>query len=123
MSTASAPPNVPLRIGTDEQFEALRLGLERSGFTEDGICRRLGIPSIFHFKTIGEGRAAGVETRDALDSFIRLLMDQEMLSEDELRSLPPDAVAALDALDVIRPAPDGSARVYATVVLYPVNGI
>jgi len=55
MPTAAAPP-MPLTIGGPEQFRKLRTSLQQLDFTEEGVCRRAGIPSIFEFKTLRAGR-------------------------------------------------------------------
>src|SRR5579872_4180245 len=116
--------SIPLLIGPADQFAALRSGLEGSGFTESAICRRVGIESIFQFRTIREQRQTGIEMNDGLDALIRLLMDEEVLSETELRRLlAPGVLDCLERLGVVEKTNGQPAGWCATVVLYPVAGL
>lgn len=113
--------SLPLLIGSAEQFSALRSALEQSGYTETAICRRCGFESIFQFRTIREDRQTGVEMNDTLDALIRLLMDEEVLREKELRRLLPSGMLEnLEHLGVVEQVEGGWC---ATVVLYPVAGL
>src|SRR5581483_6121649 len=115
--------SLPLLIGSADQFAALRSLLERLGYTESAICRRVGIQSIFQFRTIREDRKTGLEMNDALDALIRLLMDEEVLSEAELRLLPPGTLESMAGLGVVQELGRSAPAWFATVVLYPVAGL
>ena len=116
--------SLPLLIGSADQFSALRSAFEEAGFNEAAICRRVGIDSIFQFRTIREDRKTGVEMNDALDVLVRLLMDEEVLDEAELRRLlPAGTLESMEQLGVVRATGGASAAWYATVVLYPVAGL
>lgn len=121
MSTGTQ--SLPLLIGPADQFSALRLALDRLGYTESAICQRVGIDSIFEFRTIREDRKAGIELNDALDTLIRLLMDEEVLSDAELRLLPPGTLEHMEQLGVVERLGSQPVKWYATVVLYPVAGL
>ena len=115
---------IPVRMGSAQQFQALRSGLEESHYNEAAICARTGAPSIFEFQRIMEGRQTGVEVNDALDVLIRLLMDGEALAEDRVRALlPATLVDALTDVGVLEQAPDHPLLCCATVALYPVLGV
>jgi SAM-dependent methyltransferase len=114
--------SIPLLIGPTDQFSELRSALDHLGYTESAICRRTGIDSMFEFRTIREDRKTGIEMNDALDALIRLLMDEEVLSETELRRLlPAGTLECMERLGVVEKI--GAASWYATVVLYPVAGL
>lgn len=114
----------PLKLGTDEQFRSLRSMLAQCGYTEEAVCKRVGIPRISHFISIHEGRSASHDLKDALDALIRLLMDGEAVSSESLgQHLPPGAVDTLLGLDVVRPVDDDPALLGATAILYCVNGL
>ena len=114
----------PLKIGTAEQFQAFRRFLLESGYTEQAVCRRLKIPSIYDFKTLREGRAGCNEISDRLDGLIRLLMDEESVDSSALAPyLPPDAVRTMEELGLIRPLPGDPSRLEADAVLYPQEGL
>jgi SAM-dependent methyltransferase len=121
--TSASSPTVPLIIGTPEQFRDFRTALRQLDFTEESICRRVGIKTIFDFKTVLEGREAGIETRDSLDVLVRLLMDEEVVDENLTALLPAGVLATMEALGVVIRMPGEPSRVYSTVVLYPVSGL
>lgn len=116
--------SLPLRIGSNEEFAALRSSLKQLDYNEASICRRTGIESIYNFRTIREGRETGIAVEDALDALIRLLMDEEVLSEADLRRfLGPDVLECMKVLGVVQPAEAKPDAWYAPVVLYPVAGL
>jgi SAM-dependent methyltransferase len=120
MSTAAAP--LPLILGSDQQFRALKAALETAGYTESAVCERAGIRELHDFKTLQEGRPGGAEIHDALDALIRLLMDGEVLPRAELvRCLGEETVLELTGLGVTTTTTAG--EVYAEVVLYPQAGL
>jgi hypothetical protein len=100
------------RIGTPEQFAALRQFLADSQYTEAAICDRLDIPSlsrVVHLRT-GGPRA------DALDWLIRLFLLEEMLPAEWI---PAGILPVLHALGLVT----GEAEVTGTVKLYPVRSV
>ena len=116
--------SLPLVIGPADEFSDLRGALQRLDYTEAAICRRVGIDAIFRFRTIHEKRETGTEMNDALDALIRLLMDEEVIRETELRGLLPDGMLeCMERLGVIEKISGQPAQWYATVVLYPVAGL
>jgi hypothetical protein len=44
--------SLPIEIGTDEQFAALRDMLRRFDYSEQNLCRRFGIQTISQFEEI-----------------------------------------------------------------------
>jgi methylase of polypeptide subunit release factors len=122
-TTTAAVPSMPLTIGSAKQFRTLRDSLMQLQFTEKGICRRLELDSIFEFRCIREERQTGIETRDALDVLIRLLMDGETVGTEQIGLLPAGLIDTLEALGLALKAPEGETRYYCPVVLYPVAGL
>jgi SAM-dependent methyltransferase len=120
---AAIAQTVPLTIGSPEQFRDLRTALRQADFTDESICRRVGIKSIFDFRTVREGREIGTEIRDTLDVLIRLLMDEESIEENAIALPQPDILACLKNLGVVTGMPAQPSRLYSTVVLYPVSGL
>lgn len=115
--------SLPLSLSPIEQFSTLRSALEKLDYNETAICRRTEIPSIYNFQTIREGRQAGVAMNDALDALIRLLMDEEILSETELkRFVGAEVLECMKELGVVEANDATPAGWYAAVVLYPVAG-
>lgn len=114
----------PLKIGNESQFQTLRDWLIECGYTEEAVCRRLGIASVYDFKTLREGRKGSYEVSDRLDTLIRLLMDEEALDKATLSNqLGRDGVQAMEALLLIKSLSEDTSRVYADAVLYPQEGL
>jgi len=114
----------PLKLGTADQFRALRLFLSDAGYTEEAVCTRLELRSIYGFKTLCEGRKGSAHIHDRLDALIRLLMDEEALEQLVLeKHLGAAGLAAMKALEILKPVSDDPSRLYADAVLYPQEGL
>ena len=110
----------PLRIGSNSDFAALRQFLSESGYTEEAVCKRLGIPSIYDFKALHDGRKGTGDVNDKLDALIRLLMDEEPV---EISAVSPyldaEALRVMSDLDLVKAMPNDPARLQSEAVLYP----
>ncbi len=105
-----------------EQGAALRRLLSERAFTTAEVCRRVGIDSIYDFRSIRDGRTAGVALSDPLDLLIRLFMDVELVERATIEArLSPEERGLLDGLGLIRPSVDS--RWHASVLLYPTEAI
>lgn len=105
-----------------EQGAAMRRMLGGHGFTTAVACARLGISSIYDFRSIREGRTTATVLGDALDVLIRLFMDVEPVERATLETLLPRAdCSLLDALGLLHRLDDG--RCHATVLLYPTESL
>lgn len=114
----------PLNLGTPDQFRALRLFLSESGYTEQAVRGRLGLASIYEFKTLREGRSGASEIVDRLDALIRLLMDEEAVELATLEQhFGTKPLEVMRALGISKPLSNDPARVYADAVLYPQEGL
>ena len=114
----------PLKIGSESEFQALRQWLMECEYTEEAVCQRLGIASIYDFKTLREGRKSSYEVSDRLDTLIRLLMDEEALDRATLsHQLGEDGVQAMEALLLLKSLSGDASRVFADAVLYPQEGL
>lgn len=107
-----------------EQMRLLRDLLTQAEFTVSGVCQRLEIASIYDFRSIREGRAAGLELHDTLDLLIRLFMDVELVQRDQVeRLLPPEGLRALEALGLLQAYADNPNQCHAAALLYPTESI
>lgn len=122
--TATVTPTSTRIASTDAgAMDALRALLEHAGFTEEAVCRRTGVASIYDFTSIREGRERA-DTADALDVLIRLFLDGELLDRARvLEHLPADAVHALESLGLLSGQPSDASKQFATVLLYPTQGL
>jgi SAM-dependent methyltransferase len=114
----------PFHFGTPEQFAALRHLLERSGYTTQGVCERIGIPTIYDFTTLREGRAGPSDVADALDVLIRLFLDGEAVDARRVRQeLSDGGVELLADLGLLAPHPVQTDCLAVSVLLYPTEGL
>ncbi|HEV8263952.1 MAG TPA: class I SAM-dependent methyltransferase [Gemmatimonadales bacterium] len=113
----------PLRLGAASDFGRVGALFERAGFREESICRALGIPNI---SQIGKVAPAGLDLTTALGSaglaaLVRVFVFTQMVTRDDIAGvIDPADLAALEALDLLRPGPDG--RCYSPAFVYPVAG-
>lgn len=101
------------RLGSAEEFAALRHLLEGAGYREAAICERLGIERLSQAARM---RSGGPQP-DALDSLIRLFLLEELLAPGWLPAGVLEAGGALGVIEVR----DGMAA--ATAKLYPVQTV
>jgi len=116
-------PSIPLRLGTDDEFAALRSALDTAGYTEPAICERLGLQNISQFKFVTELRSPSrtlTKNPDSLDLLIRLFLENEPLERDAAQTLPLNILAALGL--VAHHASDAS-LLSGTVLLHPLRGL
>jgi methylase of polypeptide subunit release factors len=114
--------DLPLKLGTPEQFRSVREFLAES-FSEEAIVRKLGINAIYDFKSTREGRVEQAP-EDRLTLMIRLFLDCDSLPVRSLHQLlGSEMLAAFQTLDLVRRHPIEPGIWYATVALYPVEGL
>ena len=111
---------LPIVLGTPTQFATLKAFLDDVGYTASAVSARAGVPSVYLFQQLRDGRKEGKELNDRLDLLIRLFMDVEMLEWRVVRTMVPpqvlDVVLALGLLTTSKSHPD---LCHATVLLYP----
>jgi SAM-dependent methyltransferase len=108
------------QLGTEEDFATLRAALRASGFHNEGICQRLGIPSIVDFEPKCDGRKQAVEIEYPVDAIIRLVLDGEFVPELVLETmLPAGSVPVLERLGVLVRSQSRPGHLYSAVTMYP----
>lgn len=125
--TPTGAPEHPLhrllpRLGTEEEFAALRRLLADCGFNNQEICRRLEIPSIVGFKARCDGRTAAAAIQRPIDVLIRLFMDGEFVPQETVESKLPGGLAVLDSLALLARATERPGEVFAAISMYPAGG-
>src|SRR2546430_3041730 len=108
---------LPLRLGSDAEFAALRSALSTAEFTEKAVCWRMNFKHISDFPLDGK-IPDGVTPTDKLGAMIWLLMYGAPLDASAASALP---IAELRKLGVVTDHPGG--RIISTVMLYPTNGL
>ncbi|MEO8032560.1 MAG: methyltransferase [Gemmatimonadota bacterium] len=118
----SAP--IPVIFGSDEQFARARAALAAAGYTAEAVAERTGVPAIYEFKAIYEGRKTALEITDGLDVLIRLYMDTVPVRRELVaRMLPADSVTALTELGLLIRAVADPEALEGPVLLYPAEGL
>jgi SAM-dependent methyltransferase len=113
----------PLRLGAPADCARVAALFERVGFREEPICRALGIANI---SQIGKVAPAGLDLTDALGSeilaaLVRVFVFTKMVPRDDIGgAIDPSDLAAFEALDLLRPGPEG--HCYSPAFVYPVAG-
>jgi methylase of polypeptide subunit release factors len=117
-------PTEPLEVQGPEQLSRLRELLREAEFTVAAVCGRVGIESIYNFRSIREGRTVGVELVDRLDLLIRLFMDVELVDRDIVaRVLSPADLDTLESLGLLRTYSGDPRQFHGAVLLYPTESI
>ena len=120
---SAAPHSIPLRLGTDDEFTALRSALDAAGYTEPAICERLGLQKISQFQFVTERRPPPrtlTENPDSLDLLIRLFLENEPVERDTVRALPVELLATLG---LIVPHKADPGLLSGTAALYPLRNL
>jgi methylase of polypeptide subunit release factors len=108
------------QLGSEEDFAALRATLQACGFHNEGICQRLGIPSIVDFEPKCDGRKQASEMEYPVDAIIRLVLDGEFVSELVLEHmLPSGSVPMLERLGLLARSQSRPGHFFSTVTMYP----
>lgn len=115
------PLQFPLHAPDADQAAALRELLATSGFTEEGVASRLGIPGMAAFQPLRMGRETAAELDTPLDALIRIFLDEEPLPEGRARELlGAPALALLEAVDL---AHCREGAWHAGAAIYPARGL
>jgi methylase of polypeptide subunit release factors len=124
LTPARPEPSSPPRPGSPEELAAVRNLLARAGFTAPAVCTRVGIDSIYDFRSLREGRTAGKELNDQLDALIRLFMDVELLERKTVDTLlSPEGSTALERLGLLATYRSDATLCHAAVLLYPTESL
>jgi methylase of polypeptide subunit release factors len=113
-----------LESASHEQLAALRRLFAAVRYTEQAICQRAGVESIYDFRSIREGRTEGRDTDDALDVMIRLFMDVEIVDRGIVEQhLGADGVHALEELGLLATYTVDPSRCHAEFLAYPTQNL
>jgi methylase of polypeptide subunit release factors len=114
---------LPFDFGTSEQLADLRRFLIASDYTEETICKRMDIPSLYDFVTLRQGREPGKVEPDRLDVLVGLFLDGAKVPESLVQSRIPEAILRLLLdLRMVRQHPEDPESLAASILLYPTQG-
>jgi SAM-dependent methyltransferase len=115
---------LPLRLGTPEQFAAVRELLAAANFTEAAICERLGIAAFTEFGPARRHRLFGDTLSTAFDALAHLFLECVAISRAEAGArLGPEGLSALEELGLLAPDASDAARVVSPVGLAPTRSL
>jgi len=117
---------LPLRLATPDHFTQVREFLGQADYTEQGICRRMGLRGLHEYLSRGEnpGIAAPPDPQDALDALLSLFLAGVAVNRDLLGGFIVGKVwESFEALDILCSVPDHPDQIYSPLALYPVRGL
>jgi len=123
MDASAQRPPVPA-LDSAESFATLRSFLGEIGFTEEGVCKRLGLPGELELQALRSAAPASAPPTDALDLMARLFIVGDAFEQGVVARLLPekvrDALSELALLDAWRARPGWLS---ARAVVYPIHGV
>ncbi len=121
MSVPSYARELPVHLGTAEEFARLAAFLKRHGFDEETVCRALGIEGLY---AVGMARQVDLSGNSPqLQLLLRLFLYQAMIPRSEVESvLGPELFGTFFSLGLLGTGEFGEDQIYAQVLLYPVAG-
>ena len=112
------------RLGSDEEFAALRRVFSESGYSAEGLKRHLGVANLEDYKTPPPEAREIQPVARPIDALVRLFLDAVYVDEAALaRALPPDVVAALWSLNLLARSPHQAGQCYSNFSIPPVGGV
>ncbi len=112
------------RLGTPEQFAALRRLLEGSGYSYEGLCRRLNVDDLDKYAPPPAAELIARPMEDALDALMRLFYHSVYAGEDAVaRALPEGGFVLIDALGLVARDPAAPGMVFGASAILPAAGL
>ncbi len=116
--------SIPIEIGTDEQFAALRRLLERENYTEDTVCKRFGIDRMSSFEDVPDREQVEPWDKDITGLLIRLFIETRFVPETKVAEmLGAESVELLETLGLVHGNADNPEEVWSPVSLVPYAGV
>jgi len=114
----------PLAIGSREEFARLQDILRGAVYTENTVCERSGIQSIFDFEPRQNDAYEPKPFRDRLDALLRMLMHGQLARRSDLLAvLDTHELNIFESLGVLARSPGDPSLFYSTAVLYPIENV
>jgi carbamoyltransferase len=117
---------LPLQLGEPEQFTVVREFLDQAEYSEQAVCKRLGLDGLHEYLSRDEKSAppAPTEVSDALDALLRVFLVGDSVRRDLLGGFIPNAAReSMEALGILCVDPAHPEQCYSPVVLYPVQSL
>lgn len=113
---------MPLHLGGDSQFRAVREVMRAANYTEKAVCERLGIPAFTSFGAAEAGRRLAENLATPLDALIHLFLECEPAPREKLEAVfGAEGLGAFEDLGLLVSS-EGSSIV-SPVGLCPTRGL
>ncbi|HXD33132.1 MAG TPA: methyltransferase [Pyrinomonadaceae bacterium] len=115
--------DVPVQMGTDQEFARVALSLKRAAFDEETLLRTLKIKSLSEVGSVPQADLDFGNTSATLELFIKLFLFQRLVSLTEVESsIDADELQAFLALGLLGMDECSAGQAYSRVLLYPLAG-
>lgn len=121
--THSFIAEIPVRVGTDDEFARVALSLQEANFDEETVLRTLRIKSM---SDVGSVRQSDLDfdTAAKLRLFIELFLLQKLVPLEQVKSsIEADTLEAFFSLGLLGAGEFGADQIYSRVLLYPLQGL
>src|SRR5947209_2734819 len=123
MVSGSFTLEIPIRIGSDEEFVRVASALKEASFDEETLLRTLKIKKMSEIGTVSIEKLDLTEPSEQLKLFLRLFISLSLVPRDEVEQvLDAETLAAFESLGLLKSGEYGDDQFYSTALLYPVAG-
>jgi methylase of polypeptide subunit release factors len=115
-----------IRLGGAEQFRLVKDFLSQAGYSEQSLCKRLGLGGLHEYlaRTENHSTAQAVEVSDVLDGLIAVFLARSSVAYDGLGEFIPGVVRdSMEALGILSADAANPELCYSPVVLYPIQDL
>jgi methylase of polypeptide subunit release factors len=121
--SASFVADVPLRLGTEQEFARVAAALRQANFDEATILRTCRIESLSDLGSVNEADLDLANTSAELRLFMQLFLFQRLVPLATVKSvIGTDELEVFFALGLLGSGEFGADQVYSKVLLYPLSG-
>ncbi|HXQ73310.1 MAG TPA: hypothetical protein VN844_22610, partial [Pyrinomonadaceae bacterium] len=115
---------LPIRFGTEDEFELVASSLRKARFDEETILRTLKVESLSDIGSVKAGEVDFTGVATELEFFVRLFLFQRLIPRPEVENVVGRPVLeAFLALGLLGLGEFGLDQLYAKVLLYPLAGL
>jgi carbamoyltransferase len=116
--------SLPIELGTDEQFAALRAWLISQNYTEQTLCRRYGIQKISQFEEVPDREQVEPWDKEPIGVLLRLFIETRFIPETLAREVLGAAnLDLLETLGLVHGNEDNEEEVWSPVSMIPYAGV
>lgn len=123
MVSPSFAQEIPVRMGTQEEFALVSSTLKRARFDEETLLSTLKMEKMSDLGSVPQDKVDFTDVSPELKLFIRLFVFLGLVPRADVEAaLDKETVEAFQSLGILRAGDYGEDEFYATVLLYPIKG-